>query len=77
MCTRIWWVRPVSRRQSTRAASGFSRGLFESWSRNWRGDDFERERSLRNLKRIAPALLLLYAFGFSIIAFERPMALIG
>jgi hypothetical protein len=55
--------------------SGATRGLFERWTKNWRGDEIERESSSRSLKRIAPALLLLYAFGFSILAFDQVMSL--
>jgi hypothetical protein len=55
--------------------TGASRSLFTRWTRGWRGDEVERESSSRNLKRIAPVLLLLYAFGFSILAFDQVMSL--
>jgi hypothetical protein len=56
-------------------SSGATRGMFERWTKNWRGDEVERESSQRSLKRIAPALLLLYAFGFSIVGFDQVMSL--
>ena len=55
--------------------SGWSRGFFQRWTRNWRGDEIERASSAKTLKRIAPALLLLFAFGFSILAFDQVMSL--
>jgi hypothetical protein len=55
--------------------TGRTRGLFERCTRNWRGEELERESSARSLKRIAPVILLLYAFGFSILCFDQVMSL--
>ncbi len=56
-------------------ATGIARGLIARWTRGWRGQGEELERSARSLRRIAPALLLAYAFGFSILAFDQVMSL--
>jgi len=50
-------------------------GMFESWTKGWRGDDVEREESEKRLKVLAPILCLLYAFGFSFVAFDQVMSL--
>jgi len=55
--------------------AGAVRGLAARWTRGWRGDEAEREISARSLRRIAPALLLIYAFGFSILGFDQVMSL--
>ncbi len=55
--------------------TGAARGMAARWTSGWRGEDLERERSARSLKRIAPALLLIFAFGFSILGFDQVMSL--
>jgi len=55
--------------------AGAVRGLAARWTRGWRGDEVEREISARSLRRISPALLLIYAFGFSILGFDQVMSL--
>ncbi len=54
---------------------GVAGGLFGRWSGGWRGDEVERESSLRTLKRVAPVILLVYAFGYSILGFDQVMSL--
>jgi len=56
-------------------AQGRVRGLFEWWTAGWRGDAEERERSEAATRRIAPGLILLFAFGFSFLAFDQVMSL--
>ncbi len=56
-------------------ASGSTRTLIERWTAGWRGEEAERERSDRILRRIAPVICLLYAFGFTVIAFDQVMSL--
>lgn len=51
------------------------KGMFERWSAGWRGQEEERARSLLLTKRIAPPLLLLFAIGYSVIAFDQVMSL--
>ena len=54
---------------------GPARGMFERWTAGWRGDAAELERSAVQTRRIAPALLLLFAFGYSFLAFDQVMSL--
>jgi hypothetical protein len=52
-----------------------AKGMFASWTSNWRGDEVERSESERKLKTLAPILCLYYAFAFSIVAFDQVMSL--
>jgi hypothetical protein len=56
-------------------SDGLARGLFERWTANWRGEVAEREDSERKLRRLAPAICLLYAFGYSFIAIDQVMSI--
>jgi len=56
-------------------ATGRSKGLFERWSADWRGQAEESERSGRVMRVLAPLICLLYAFGFSLIGFDQVMSL--
>jgi hypothetical protein len=56
-------------------ATGPARALLVRWTSGWRGHDLERERCARALRRIAPALCLVYAFGFTVIGFDQVMSL--
>ena len=67
-------VRPVLR-GAAEQASGLPRSLFERWTVNWKGEAAEREESERKLRRLAPAICLLYAFGYSFIGFDQVMSL--
>jgi hypothetical protein len=52
-----------------------ARGLFQSWTRDWRGDEVEREESLRRLRVLAPIVCLLYAFGYTVVGYDQVMSL--
>ena len=52
-----------------------AKGMFESWTRDWKGDEAEREAAESKLKKLAPIITLLYAFGYSFIAFDQVMSL--
>ena len=52
-----------------------AKGLFQSWTAGWRGDDAERASAERTIKRLAPLLCLFYAFPMSIVAFDQVMSL--
>ena len=56
-------------------AQGRARSMFERWTAGWRGDAEELERSAAATRRIAPGLILLFAFGFSFLAFDQVMSL--
>ena len=62
-------------RPTLHGVEGGPKGLFAAWTKGWRGDAEERETSLRTTKRIAPILLLAFAFGYSIIGFDQVMSL--
>ena len=57
------------------SASGLPRTLFQRWTANWKGEAAEREESEQKLRRMAPGICLLYAFGYSFIAFDQVMSL--
>ena len=52
-----------------------AKGLFERWTANWRGEEVEREESDRRLRVLAPIVCLVYAFGFTFVAFDQVMSL--
>jgi hypothetical protein len=56
-------------------ATGLPRTLFQRWTANWQGEAAERAASEQKLRRLAPAICLLYAFGYSFIAFDQVMSL--
>ena len=47
----------------------------ERWTVNWHGEVAEREASDAKLRRLAPVICLLYAFGYSIIGFDQVMSI--
>jgi len=51
------------------------KGLYERWTAGWRGQAEESARSLMLTRRIAPPLMLLFAFGYTVIAFDQVMSL--
>ena len=56
-------------------ATGFAGRMIESWTADWKGDAEEAAESARKLKNLAPLIALIYAFGWSIIAFDQIMSL--
>jgi len=59
-----------------RPEAGAAPGLYPAWlTRGWRGKDAERERSSRVLSWLAPVLVILYAFVYSLIGFDMVMSL--
>jgi hypothetical protein len=56
-------------------AQGFARSMIGRWTAGWRGDAEEREASARRLRVLAPVICLVYAFGYSMIAFDQVMSL--
>jgi len=52
-----------------------ARGLFQSWTRDWKGDAAEWEASQQRLRVLAPILCLLYAFGYTLLGFDQVMSL--
>jgi hypothetical protein len=52
-----------------------TRALIERTTANWRGEAEEAQRAQRRLRILAPILCLLYAFGYTVIAFDQVMSL--
>ena len=50
-------------------------GLFRSWTANWRGDAEEWEASQKRLRRLAPIIALIFAFGYGMLGFDQVMSL--
>lgn len=56
-------------------ASGFAGRMIERWTADWKGDAQEAEDSANKLRVLSPWIALLFAFGWSIIAFDQVMSL--
>ncbi|MCZ6463152.1 MAG: hypothetical protein O7A09_02355, partial [Proteobacteria bacterium] len=67
-------VRPTLKAAAP-AATGFARNMIERWTAGWRGDEEEREASWVRTRNLAPLILLLYAFGYSFLAFDQIMSM--
>jgi len=52
-----------------------SGSLAARFTRGWRGLEAEKEASQSSMRRMAPALLLLFAVGYSVIGFDQVMSL--
>jgi hypothetical protein len=52
-----------------------AKGMFESWTRDWKGDQAEADASLARLRTLAPILCLAYAFGYTLVGYDQVMSL--
>jgi len=59
----------------TQHMSGFAKGMAERWTAGWRGEEEEREASLTRLRTISPIICLIFAMGYSVIAFDQVMSM--
>jgi len=50
-------------------------GLFQSWTKDWRGDEVEWQVSQKKLRVLAPITALIFAFGYGMIGFDQVMSL--
>jgi hypothetical protein len=66
-------VRPGLNGMAERATR--AKGMFASWSSNWRGDEVELAESTRKLRSLAPKIGLVYVFGFTFIGYDQVMSL--
>jgi hypothetical protein len=66
-------LRPTLHGVAERAVA--AKGMFESWTAGWRGDEAEKSATADRLRVIAPIICLLYAFGYSFLAFDQVMSL--
>ena len=57
------------------SGDGFAGRMAARWTSGWRGDDEEREASANRLKVLAPIVCLVFALGYSILAFDQVMSL--
>lgn len=67
-------VRPALH-EAAENANGLVRTLFERWAANWKGEAAEQVDSERKLRRLAPPICLLYAFGYSFIGIDQVMSI--
>ena len=68
-------LRPAMGGGAVDKASGFAKTIMERWTADWQGEEEEREASQRKLRVLAPIICLVYAFGYSLIAFDQVMSL--
>jgi len=66
-------LRPALHGAAERATR--AKGMFQSWTKNWRGDAVEWNASRARLRVLAPIIALWYAFGHTLIAFDQVMSL--
>ncbi len=65
--------RPAMEGAADRATQ--AKGMFQSWTKDWKGADAEYEASQKRLKVLAPIVCLSYAFGFTFIGYDQVMSL--
>jgi Ni/Fe-hydrogenase subunit HybB-like protein len=57
------------------SATGLRRALYQRWTAGWRGEERERDLSLRRARKLAAVLVLSYAICYSLIAIDLVMSL--
>jgi hypothetical protein len=73
----LLWLKTSFRPALKGAAATATRakGMFESWTANWKGDEAEWEASQKRLRFWAPIICLSYAFLYTFVAFDQVMSL--
>jgi hypothetical protein len=66
-------LRPALHAAAERATR--AQPLFARITRDWKGDEAEREASERKLRVLAPIICLGYAFGYTLFGFDQVMSL--
>lgn len=56
-------------------ATGFAGTMIARWTADWKGEAQEAADSADKLRVLAPWIALIYAFGYSVIAFDQIMSL--
>jgi hypothetical protein len=69
-----WSLRPDLGRLKERIG-GWRRGLYDRLTRNWQGLDIELERSIYKRERLAPAVVLVWAAGWTVWAWDWLMSI--
>jgi len=57
------------------SGSSFAQNMAKSWTSGWKGDEEERAASKKKLEFISPIICLIFAFGYSVIAFDQVMSM--
>jgi hypothetical protein len=57
------------------SGEGFAKRMAESWTSGWQGGEQEREIAKKKTTRLAPIIILVFAFGLSIVAFDQVMSM--
>jgi len=65
--------RPALHGAAERATT--AKGMFQSWTANWRGDAEEWRASGERLRFLAPIICLWYAFAHTLVAYDQVMSL--
>ena len=69
-----WSLRPDLGRLKERVG-GWRRGLYDRLTRNWQGLDIELERSIYKRERLAPVVVLVWAVGWTVWAWDWLMSI--
>lgn len=67
-------VRPTLRNLAEHG-QGFGGRMAAKWTAGWRGEQEEREISLRKTRTLAPLICLVFAMGFSVFNYDQVMSL--
>jgi hypothetical protein len=57
-------------------ATGWRKGMYARWTRGWRGEERERDLTTRRGRKLAAALVLTYALGYSVLSIDLIMSLV-
>jgi hypothetical protein len=56
-------------------ATGFAKSMAQRWTANWQGDAEEAAISQARTERLAPLICLVFALGYSVLAFDQIMSM--
>ncbi len=54
---------------------GFSKRMHARWTAGWRGQEQEEALAQIRQRRLAPVIILLFAFGYTVLAFDQVMSM--
>jgi hypothetical protein len=54
---------------------GFAKSMAQRFTVNWQGEEAERAAADLKLRRLAPATLLIWAFGYTVIVYDQVMSM--
>jgi hypothetical protein len=67
-------VRPTLKNLAD-SGEGFGKRMAESWTSGWKGEEEERAIARAKTTKLAPIICLVFALGFSVIAFDQVMSM--